>query len=828
MAVHEPILSRSSSTDLLGNVTFDGQQAKYQAPIRPDSILTEFIWFHTVVCLFVLLAEKTGLAPEIRFAAVIPYLFLIFIIYNIDRIQIRKYRYPPFMLFAHCLIPYSFAIIISREAYAIIALLYVSGVFLFYSQSGDPQLRKYINYATLVFFITFWLSILFMRFFYTDSSDHYSHPFKGAALHTPITFSQAMPCALGIIVLGFLFQRLGGFVEYVSTITERRTRRIVQLSTKANQLLERVKTLEEQVQGKSSVPEINTPLELLLDDINKLKKDSSLSSKQKEVADHMLDCLSEVAKGTLFRPLLTDSTRSTMSPETTAWISSTLHRSASSETRHQSSTTSTRRKSVLSHPPSFTQDSESDVDEAQSPLPVVTSKLGKVVYELLEQSKLHPRPSSRRSSTPEDVVLHGSVAIGHRALNYLHNVNSITRPSSADLSTFNSSLHLRRSMTLPPLTPNRTSAIPKTVKECLEVYRIEQLSKMIHHWDFDVFSVVDFTKGCPLTATTMAAMYSSDLLKVFNLEISQLAMFLLEVEKGYLPNPYHNSLHAADVVQAVFYLLEVEGLGDVFDDVERLALIIAAAVHDFKHPGQSNNFLRQTMHPLTLTYNDSSPLENHHVASMFRLMSKKPELNFLEQLDISDQQRFRNFVIELVLATDLQKHMEIISSFKLAMADPNQKFSDVAQRKLLGKILIKAADVCNPIRPQKISYSWSLRCMEEFYRQGDQEKLMGMKISPFYDRYSPQESRCQVSFIDFLVRPMYEQFFKVLKPKTIILFKSLLTINRQFWVTCSDEVFLPNEDKDEKKGVKRVGQKEVQSPKAIGSETPQKIFKIKR
>ena len=45
----------------------------------------------------------------------------------------------------------------------------------------------------------------------------------------------------------------------------------------------------------------------------------------------------------------------------------------------------------------------------------------------------------------------------------------------------------------------------------------------------------------------------------------------------------------------------------------------SAAVHDFEHGGLNNDFLIKTSHPLAVTYNDQSPLENHHVSAAMKL-----------------------------------------------------------------------------------------------------------------------------------------------------------------------------------------------------------------
>lgn len=66
--------------------------------------------------------------------------------------------------------------------------------------------------------------------------------------------------------------------------------------------------------------------------------------------------------------------------------------------------------------------------------------------------------------------------------------------------------------------------------------------------------------------------------------------------------------------------------------VERLAQMVAALGHDLEHPGVNNQFLVSTRHPLATTYNDVSVLENHHVATLYRLMTDNPGANVLEGL----------------------------------------------------------------------------------------------------------------------------------------------------------------------------------------------------
>ena len=59
---------------------------------------------------------------------------------------------------------------------------------------------------------------------------------------------------------------------------------------------------------------------------------------------------------------------------------------------------------------------------------------------------------------------------------------------------------------------------------------------------------------------------------------------------------------------------------DIFTDVSIFALVFAAIIHDFKHPGLTNSFLVHTQDDLAITYSDDSVLERFHLASGYRAL----------------------------------------------------------------------------------------------------------------------------------------------------------------------------------------------------------------
>lgn len=51
-----------------------------------------------------------------------------------------------------------------------------------------------------------------------------------------------------------------------------------------------------------------------------------------------------------------------------------------------------------------------------------------------------------------------------------------------------------------------------------------------------------------------------------------------------------------------------------FTELEILAMVFAAANHDYERTGTTNNFHIQTWSDIAILHNDRSDLENHHVS----------------------------------------------------------------------------------------------------------------------------------------------------------------------------------------------------------------------
>ncbi|KAI8900395.1 hypothetical protein BC833DRAFT_275237 [Globomyces pollinis-pini] len=169
-------------------------------------------------------------------------------------------------------------------------------------------------------------------------------------------------------------------------------------------------------------------------------------------------------------------------------------------------------------------------------------------------------------------------------------------------------------------------------------------------YTFDCFRLAQMTKGAPLYFLTSHLLRKYSLNETFSLNPILTQNFLEKIESSYNKLPYHNSIHATDVLQSVELLLLNTEIGMNFSPMEIFSICIASAVHDLDHPGINNNFLVQINHPLSVMYNDIAILESHHVARAFEI-AKLPGMNIFESMSPDQFRQSRKMIISIVLAT---------------------------------------------------------------------------------------------------------------------------------------------------------------------------------
>jgi cAMP-specific phosphodiesterase 4 len=280
-------------------------------------------------------------------------------------------------------------------------------------------------------------------------------------------------------------------------------------------------------------------------------------------------------------------------------------------------------------------------------------------------------------------------------------------------------------------------------------------------WKFNVFRAGAQCGARPLACVTAVAMEGMGLLSTLKVPRKVFSAFIIEMERTYshdveFPNPYHNSFHAADVVQATHQFLLNSKIGGVLTDLDAAAALIAAAGHDYRHPGVNNTFLVRTSNELALRYNDMAVLENFHAAETFELMSK-PQFDVLAELPLFTRRSMRTSIIQCILATDLADGRKFTQQFaeRAAFIEVDQLASDHI---LLMQMCLKCADVGHAARPLSVHEKWSLLVNVEFHSQGDLEKQMKIPISPLCDRDHFNLAKSQLGFVAFVVRPCLQPF----------------------------------------------------------------------
>jgi hypothetical protein len=278
--------------------------------------------------------------------------------------------------------------------------------------------------------------------------------------------------------------------------------------------------------------------------------------------------------------------------------------------------------------------------------------------------------------------------------------------------------------------------------------------------------------------------------------IQRFEMFIDKIRVGYNSLlPYHNDIHAADVLQTSYYFTLVLNLKVEMDLslIDLMGFFVAAIIHDYKHPGLNNTYHINRKSPIAIKYNDISVLENYHVSSAFKVMLHQSS-NIFQELQVDEYRLIRKRIVECVLATDMAKHTKAQTSLKIKLEqykglDANQilyilinnqseetKFD--RQQEVLN-FLIHCADISNPTKDFIISKNWTDRVMNEFFQQGDLERSEKLPISFLCDRSSTNIAKSQIMFINSIVKPCYK-VLKLLSP-TCQIFLNGIEENLKHW-----------------------------------------------
>lgn len=285
-------------------------------------------------------------------------------------------------------------------------------------------------------------------------------------------------------------------------------------------------------------------------------------------------------------------------------------------------------------------------------------------------------------------------------------------------------------------------------------YDLEKVFEDITKWRFDAFKFYDICGSQIISCMIFKLFNSYDITSKFEVPLASLKSFCTAIYEGYSSsNPYHNAIHAVDVIHRFNYFILSGNLMKYISDLDIMAALLAATIHDFQHPGVNNEFLIKKKHAKAVRYNDMSVLENHHLASAFAVLLDQ---NCDITIALTEDQYWvlRTSIIKMVMCTDLKFQEDTIGSFKNYRGIPNFPNND-KEKQILMNMAMRISDYGNSMQPGDLYLKWMAMIMEEFYQQGDIEDHLGMEDTYlFMKRRETNPFACQLSFIEIIVEPM--------------------------------------------------------------------------
>ncbi|XP_019937192.2 high affinity cAMP-specific and IBMX-insensitive 3',5'-cyclic phosphodiesterase 8B isoform X1 [Paralichthys olivaceus] len=391
------------------------------------------------------------------------------------------------------------------------------------------------------------------------------------------------------------------------------------------------------------------------------------------------------------------------------------------------------------------------INAAQESSPVTVAEALDRVLEILRTTELYsPQLASKEDDPHTNDLVGGLMSDGLRRL-------------SGNEYVF--SKNMSQSQLALPVTLND---VPPSIAEMLNDEEC---------WEFNILALEAATHKRPLTYLGLKIFTSFGVCEFLNCSEAMLRSWLQLIEASYhSSNSYHNSTHAADVLHATAYFLRKERVKSSLDQLDEVAALIAATVHDVDHPGRTNSFLCNAGSELAILYNDTAVLESHHAALAFQLTVRDSKSNIFKNIDRNQFRTLRQAIIDMVLATEMTRHFEHVSKFVNSINKPMAAIEETStssinsdcegqanirnspeNRLLIKRMLIKCADVANPCRPLQLCIEWAGRISEEYFAQTDEEKRQGLPVvMPVFDRNTCSVPKSQISFIDYFITDMFD------------------------------------------------------------------------
>lgn len=292
------------------------------------------------------------------------------------------------------------------------------------------------------------------------------------------------------------------------------------------------------------------------------------------------------------------------------------------------------------------------------------------------------------------------------------------------------------SMMMLPEWTRLSKAVQQELKQILSYQQVST-------FDYPaLFRLDELTQGHSLLFMSWAILgqgKSLNLLSQLNLSPTKFFQLVRAIEQGYQEtNPYHNRIHAADVLQTLHSLLTSQGLS--LNKTQHLSILLAAILHDVGHDGTNNLLHVQTQSKLAIQFQNVSVLEQYHVQVGLEELKTS---GLLEDLPTFQQQEIQDSIQEAILHTDMAKHHSQVEAYQQGNLDTWQQ----------AIYLLHLSDISNPTKVSTM-LEWTDFVLEEFYQIGDEQKALGLPVS--FDRNTADKVSIQRGFMKYMVVPAFE------------------------------------------------------------------------
>ena len=227
---------------------------------------------------------------------------------------------------------------------------------------------------------------------------------------------------------------------------------------------------------------------------------------------------------------------------------------------------------------------------------------------------------------------------------------------------------------------------------------VEEKMDQLDTWEFNIFTFSDEE----IVNVVYEMFKRRKFFKTFDIDPKRFLEYLEVIKSNYLDNPYHNFHHAAEVTQFIYKMAHDNIFENKLSMDKRFALMLAALNHDIGHPGKSASYHKKLLTELYERFGDVSTLEKYHVEVAFSLMND-PAFEILKNVD---GEALEVFISEMILATDMTFHDELLKKIKGGEITGDSKY---------GILAIKCADLGQLVRRKDISEKWVLSLHKEQY-----------------------------------------------------------------------------------------------------------------